>query len=177
MTSRKWTGLVFIGTSVNGMIARRDGSVDWLTSRGEAAGDAGYTEFSERTDTVLMGRGTYAAACSFPEWPFTSRPVVVLSTSLAEDADDRITVVRDLTQAQSKIEALGSRAVNIDGGQTIQSCLAADVVDELTISHVTVLIGDGLPLFGALPADVDLTHLSTTVLAGGMVQTRYAVNH
>ena len=176
MTSRNWTGLVFIGTSVDGMTARTDGSVDWLTSRGEAAGDAGYTEFSARTDTVLMGRGTYDAARSFPAWPFASRRVLVLSTSLAEDADDRITVVRDLTQAQSKIEELGTRAVNIDGGQTIQSCLAADLVDELTISHVTVLIGNGLPLFGALPADIDLTHLSTAVLGGGMVQTRYAVN-
>jgi dihydrofolate reductase len=176
MTSRAWTGLVFIGTSVDGMIARTDGSVDWLTSRGEAAGDAGYTEFSARTDTVLMGRGTYDMARSFPAWPFISRRVLVLSTSLAGNDDDRITVVRDLAEARARLDELGARAVNIDGGQTIRSCLAAGLVDELTISHVTVLIGNGLPLFGALPADIDLTHLSTTVLGGGMVQTTYAVN-
>lgn len=175
--TRNWTGLVFIGTSVDGMIARRDGSVDWLESRGEAAGDAGFAEFDARIDTILMGRGTYEAIRSFPTWPFGGKPVIVLSTSLTADADGRITVVRDLTHAQSALEACRATAVYIDGGRTICSCLAAGLVDELTISQVPFLLGDGIPLFGSLTAGVELTHVSSEVLGGGMVQSRYTVDH
>lgn len=175
--TRTWTGRVFIGTSVDGKIARRDGSVDWLESRGSVAGDAGFAEFYARIDTILMGRGTYEIARGFPSWPFTDKQVLVLSTTLATDADDRITVVGDLTQAESMIETNNSTAVYIDGGKTICSCLEAGLVDELTISHVAFLLGEGMSLFGSLTAEIELTHISSNVLEGGMVQTRYVVNH
>lgn len=70
MTTRTWRGLIYIGTSVDGMIARRDGTLDWLTSLGAAAGDAGYIEFSAQIDTMLIGRGTYDTILTFGEWPY-----------------------------------------------------------------------------------------------------------
>lgn len=175
MTTRTWPGFVYIGTSVDGMIARRDGSLDWLTSRGEAAGDAGYAEFNARVDTMLIGRGTYEVVLGFGGWPYEDKRVLVLSRTLPDDADPRITVVRSLDEAIDHLNRAGARGVYVDGGQTIQACLAAGLVDELTISRVPVLIGDGVPLFGPLDADVDLVHESTEVLGGGMVQSRYRV--
>ncbi len=175
VNARTWTGLVYIGTSVDGMIARPDGTLDWLTSRGEAAGDAGYSDFSARVDAMLLGRGTYETVLSFGEWPYENRKTLVLSSTLATDVDDRVTVVRDLAEAQRVLVDIGANVVYIDGGKTIQACLAAGLVDELTISQVPVLIGDGVRLFGALPHDIDLEHIRTTVLGGGMVQTHYAV--
>ena len=172
---RSWTGLVYIGTSVDGMIARADGRLDWLTSRGEAAGDAGYSEFSARVDTMLIGRGTYDAVRSFGTWPHEEKRVLVLSTSMDGNVDGRVTVVRDLDEAQRVLAQIDAKGVYIDGGLTIQACLAAGLVDELTISQVPVLIGEGARLFGPLPHDIDLRHASTTVLGGGMVQTRYRV--
>jgi dihydrofolate reductase len=177
MIARTWPGLVYIGTSVDGMIARRDGTLDWLTSRGEQAGDAGYAAFNARVDTMLIGRGTYEVIHTFGEWPYAGKRVLVLSSTLPPDADPRIVVVRSLDEAVEHLNASGAQGVYVDGGRTIQACLAAGLVDELTISRVPVLIGDGISLFGSLPADVDLTHESTEVLAGGMVQTRYQVVH
>lgn len=177
MNSRTWTGLVFIGTSVDGMIARSDHDLSWLISRGEAAADAGYTEFSARIDSMLMGRGTYDVVRDFDVWAYEGKTVLVLSTTLQADADPRIRVVRDLAQALAVLDEIGARGVYIDGGRTISACLAAGLVDELTISQVPVLIGEGIRLFGSLPADVPLTHVSTTVLGGGMVQTTYRVEH
>lgn len=173
--ARAWTGLVFIGTSVDGKIARRDGTVDWLEARGQAAGDAGFAEFYARIDTILMGRGTYETVRSFATWPFADKRVLVLSTTLEADLDDRITVVTDLDHARSVIEATGSAEIYIDGGRTICSCLDAGLVDEMTISQVPFLLGEGLSLFSSLSTEVSLTHLSSEVLGGGMVQTRYAV--
>lgn len=175
MSTRTWTGRVFIGTSVDGFIARPNGDLSWLTSRGEAAGDAGYSDFSARIDTLLIGRNTYDVALSFSGWVYEGKRVLVLSRTLAVDVDDRITVVRDLAEAERTLADVGARGVYIDGGKTIQTCLAAGLVDELTVSQVPVLIGDGARLFGPVPSDIDLTHVATRVLGGGMVQTTYAV--
>jgi dihydrofolate reductase len=175
MAGRSFTGLVYIGTSVDGFIAREDGDLGWLMSRGEAAGDAGYSDFSAAIDTMLIGRSTYEVVQSFGSWPYGGKHVVVLSRTLDAGADDKISVVRDLDEAADRLGSLGAQRVYIDGGRTIQACLAAGWVDELTISRVPVLLGTGASLFGPLPGDVDLEHVRTDVLGGGMVQTTYRV--
>lgn len=166
---------VFLGLSVDGRIARPDGDIEWLTSRGEAAGDAGFTPFVESVDAVVMGRQTYEVIAPFEEWPYLERPMHVISTTLAPDADPRITVHRSPEAAVEALQRDGHRRVYADGGQTVRWFLGAGLVDELTLSHVPVLIGDGPSLFGPLGGDVDLEHLRTAVLDGGMVQTTYRV--
>ena len=167
--------VVFLGLSVDGRIARPDGDLEWLTSRGEAAGDAGFTPFVETVDSVLMGRKTYEAIASEEHWPYLDRPMHVISTTLAADVDPRITVHRSAEEAVDALQRNGHRRVYVDGGETIRWFLASQLVDELTLSHVPVLIGEGPTLFGPLTGDVDLKHLRTTVLDGGMVQTTYRV--
>ena len=174
--TRAWAGLVFIGTSVDGQVARSDGSLDWLVSRGEAAGDAGYAAFMERVDVIVMGRSTYEVATGFEPWPYTGTPVVVLSTTLLDGDDDRIRVVRSLEEAAELLDDMGVTGVYVDGAATIRSFLAAGWVDELTISQVPVLVGAGIPLFGPLRQDIDLVLERSTVLGGGMVQTTYRVS-
>lgn len=167
--------VVFLGLSVDGRIARPDGDLEWLTSRGEAAGDAGFTPFVESVDAVMMGRRTYEAIASIQEWPYLGRPIHVISTTLDADADPRIIVHRSPEAAIDAAERSGCKCVYVDGGATVRWFLASKLVDELTLSHVPVLIGDGPSLFGPLGGDVDLEHVRTTVLDGGMVQTTYRV--
>lgn len=168
--------LVFLGLSVDGFIARPDGDLDWLTSRGEAAGDAGFTPFVRSVDALLMGRGTYDAIAGMGDWPYLGRPVHVLSRTLQDGADARVTAVhRSLDDAVAALVAAGHRRVYVDGGRTVRAFLAAGLVTELTLSRVPVLIGAGPSLFGPLPGDVDLEHVRTEVLGGGMVQTTYRV--
>jgi dihydrofolate reductase len=166
---------VFLGLSVDGRIARPDGDLEWLTSRGAAAGDAGFTPFVESVDAVVMGRGTYEAIASDEHWPYLDRPMHVISSTLAADGDPRITVHRSAEAAVDALERDGHRRVYVDGGETIRWFLASGLVDELTLSHVPVLIGDGPSLFGPLGGDVRLEHVRTAVLDGGMVQTTYRV--
>ena len=64
----------------------------------------------------------------------------------------------------------------IDGGSTIQGFLAESLIDEITITRIPVVIGDGIPLFVSTSKDIKLTHLSTTGYAFGFVQSRYSVN-
>ena len=168
-------GYVFLGLSVDGFIARLDGDLDWLVSRGEAAGDIGFTDFLATVDALLMGRGTYEAIVDFPEWPYGKTPVHLLSSTFAGEDRRLAGVHRTLDDSIAALTAAGHRRVYVDGGATVRAFLARGLIRELTLSSVPVLIGSGFTLFGSLPHDVELEHLGTRVIGGSMVQTHYRV--
>jgi dihydrofolate reductase len=171
-----FTSSVFIGTSLDGFIAREDGDLHWLTSRGEAAGgDLGYDAFIDGIDAVVMGRGTYEPGLTYDPWPHEGRYVAVLSTTLEAGADPRVAVYRDLDELLRGLAERGAKSVYVDGGQVIRTFLRAGLIDELTITTVPVLLGTGLPLFGPLGGDVPLDHRSTRVFGAGVVQSTYGV--
>jgi riboflavin biosynthesis pyrimidine reductase len=112
------------------------------------------------------------------EWPSGTRPVFVLSrralpTAPAGAVEERMNAPPAEVYAQ--LQARGFRHVYVDGGLTAQSFLRAGLVDSLTITRVPVLIGAGIPLFGALDADLPLTLVATRQLASGAVQSEYRV--
>lgn len=171
---RSFRTRVFIATSLDGFIARPDGDLDWLTERGERAGDTGYAAFMANIDAIVMGRNTYEKTQTFGFWPYEGLNVSVLSTRLDSD-DPRITVERDLPGLIRQLNSSGATSVYVDGGQLVQSFLRAGLLDEITITTAPVLLGSGVPLFGALDHDVELEHRATTTLAEGFVQSTYAL--
>ena len=65
--------------------------------------------------------------------------------------------------------------IYVDGGVTIQRFLRAGLIDRLIITRVPVLIGSGIPLFGATSRDIILKHVATRQYANGAVQSEYVV--
>ncbi len=175
MEKRDWTGRVFIGMSVDGFIARLDDDLEWLTSRGDQAGDTGFESFMATIDHMVMGRGTYEKVLESGFWAYDGKRMLVLSSTL-ESTDPRIQVVRSLTEARVILDA-SARSVYVDGGQVVQAFLREGLIDELTITRVPVLIGEGKPLFGALPEDIDLALVENLTLGAGLTQARYRANH
>lgn len=183
---RTWSGHVFIATSVDGYIAGPDGNLDWLIDpppeRGHVpahSGDdapASYEDFTADVTHLVMGRGTYETVLTFDPWPYGRFRTVVLSTTLAPDADERIAVATSIGQVASLLDTEQAGKVYLDGGQVITAFLAADLVDELTITRAPVILGAGLPLFRALPHPVRLVHRGTSTTETGMTTTRYRVN-
>jgi dihydrofolate reductase len=169
------TGAVFIATSIDGYIARTDGNIDWLLSRSENLGDAGYDAFIATTDAIVMGRKTYEVGCSFDQWPYEGKRVFVLSSQLEPGADDRVTVHKTIGDLHAAARSEGVSRVYADGGRLITSFLQLGLITELTITSVPVILGSGLPLFGFIDHDVSLDHLRTTTLGNGMVQSVYRV--
>jgi dihydrofolate reductase len=174
---------VFIATSLDGFIARENGDIDWLSvaddgneARGE---DYGYAAFFDTVDVMVMGRGTFEKVLTFGEWPYGSKRVVVLSSRQLDIPDHLSDTVDATTSAPDELARQlaedGHRHAYIDGGQTIQSFLAAGLLDRLIITRIPVLLGSGRPLFGRLPADVRLRHVRTTDYATGLVQSEYEV--
>ena len=168
---------VFVGTSVDGFIARRNGSFDFLD---EGGGEPhGYTEFFASVDALVIGRKTFETVLGFPEWPYEDKMVVVLSSGSFDLSGVRGRHVEQMAGAPreivSKLAAKGIKHVYLDGGDTIQRFLRDGCVHRMTITRVPVLIGDGIALFGAVQRDIKLRHVATTTYAGGLVKTEYAV--
>ncbi|HEY9315148.1 dihydrofolate reductase family protein [Williamsia sp.] len=170
------TGAVFIATSVDGYIARKDGGIDWLTRRDDDMSETGYDEFAASVDAIAMGRNTYEVGLTLDPWPYEGMRVLVVSSRLDPDSDTRVTVHRSIDDLLETATTEGLGHLYVDGGQLITACLNRKIITELTITTVPVLLGSGLPLFGAIADDVFLEHQRTTTLSKGLVQSVYRVS-
>ncbi|KKB08713.1 dihydrofolate reductase family protein [Devosia chinhatensis] len=174
------TGHVFIGTSLDGFIARSNNDIAWLTDYPTPGEDHGFTAHMDRVDGVVMGRGTYDAVKTMRPWLY-DKPVVVLSRSLtqnqiAPDIASKVEVINATPQeAMGLFAKRGWQRVYVDGGTVIQSFLKAGLIDDLVISRLPVLIGEGISLFGPLAEDVQLDHFETKTFPSGLVQSTYRV--
>lgn len=167
---------VFCATSLDGFIARADGGIDWLPST-SGVEPHGFTEFFASVDAVVIGRGTFETVLGFGGWAYGKKPVVVLSRSLATLNVPKQAVCElmagDPRDIVARLEEHGYRHVYVDGGITIQRFLEADLIDRMTITRVPILIGKGIPLFGALSHDARWQHVRTTSYGTGLVQSEY----
>lgn len=167
---------VFIGTSLDGFIARVNGDLDFLPPGGGEP--HGYDEFIATVDGLVIGRKTFETVLTFDTWPYNEKPVFVLSTRSLAPAPPGAVVERmsgNPAEIVSQLAARGIRHIYVDGGITIQRFLQAGLIQRLIITRVPVLIGTGVPLFGALQRDIALKHVATRQYASGLVQSEYVV--
>lgn len=171
-------GSVFIATSADGFIARQDGSLDWLEVP-EANEDYGFAGFMESVDALVMGRNTYDAVAAMGEWPYGEKPVIVMTGRPLQIPETLSGVIETSAlpplELADELDRRGIHHVYVDGGKTIQSFLDAGLVGRMTITTIPVLLGEGIPLFGAVGGDVRLSHVGTMSYTNGLVQTTYEV--
>ena len=168
---------VFIGTSLDGFIARANDDLDWLP---EGGGEPhGYDEFIAGVDVLVIGRKTFEKVLTFEAWPYGDKRVVVLSNRPVDLSAARGGIVEQMSgspaEIVSQLAASGAHHLYVDGGITIQGFLRAGLIQRLIITRVPVLIGDGVPLFGTLPRDIRLRHVATRHYPSGLVQSEYHV--
>ena len=171
------TASVFIGTSVDGFIARPNGDLDFLP---EGGGEPhGYNEFIASVDAIVIGRKTFETVLAFEAWPYGDKRVVVLSSRPLDLSAVRGGVVEQMAgppaEIVSQLAAHGIKHLYIDGGITIQRFLREGAIQRLIITRVPVLIGEGIPLFDSLPRDIRLRHVATRHYPSGLVQSEYQV--
>jgi dihydrofolate reductase len=171
------TASVFVGTSVDGFIARANGDFDFLP---EGGGEPhGYNEFIASVDAIVIGRKTFEKVLSIEAWPYGDKRVVILSSHPLNLSAVAGGVVEQMAGPPavivSQLAARGAHHLYIDGGITIQGFLRAGLIQRLIITRVPVLIGEGIPLFGSLPRDIRLRHVATQHYSSGLVQSEYEV--
>jgi len=169
---------IFIATSLDGYIADQDGGIEWLNkvSNPEQI-DMGYHSFMSRIDALIMGRNTFEKVLSFGiSWPF-EKPVFVWSRTLKKVPDELVGKVELIsghpTELLDKLHQQGLRRLYIDGGITIQSFLKEDLIDEMIITRIPVLLGNGFPLFGEVPEMLSFKLVRSEVFLNQIVQDTY----
>ena len=167
---------VFIGTSLDGFIARKNGDIDWLVQYANEEAVHAYEEFISRIDAIVIGRGTFEKVLTFPEWPYQKK-LFVLSNSIREvpgTVKNKVTVLSlKPREVLGHLSGQGFSRVYVDGGKVIQDFLKEGLIDELIISKAPVLIGNGIPLFGYLDNDLQFKHIRTEVYSNGLVRSCY----
>ena len=172
--------------SLDGFVARKDGSVDWMETSDEFAGgetmDPGFVEaFLKTIDCYVMGSRTYETALSFEAkglgWSYGDKPTFVLTS-------------RDLPRTRNTVEFYSgdlAQLVNgrlrpsfrsiwfVGGGVVSGECLRLGLADEVRYSILPVLIGEGIPFFETLDRDIPLHLAEVTAYKSGMVELRYEV--
>jgi dihydrofolate reductase len=175
--------ILFIASSLDGFIARKDGRIDWLPGSDvegskeveDITEEHGYGELMDRIDTLIMGRKTYEQVLTFGDWPYSDKKsYVCTSKKLKEDSNveycsDAIKLVKDLKSKDGKDIWL------VGGGGLNGSLMSAGLIDEIIVTVIPVLIGEGIGLFSDLKKDVKLKLVGSKGFKSGMVQMKYEV--
>jgi dihydrofolate reductase len=175
-----------MAASLDGFVARKDGSVGWLETSDEFAVGETMTaeairEFLTTIDCYVMGSRTYETALHFEAkglgWSYGDKPTFVLTH-------------RDLPHSRASVELYAgdlARFVNerlrtsyrniwfVGGGNLSAECLRLGLADEVRYSVVPILIGEGISFFEKLDSDVALHLLDVKAYRNGIVELRYGV--
>jgi dihydrofolate reductase len=141
---------IYIATSIDGFIAKTDGSLDWLEIVGCNCEDYGFKKFLSSVDAVILGRKTYEVAVTAygtAEWPYHGKRLIVLSNTLHTVIAEAQLYAGDLITLTKQLHSEGFSHIWIDGGVTISQFLRLNLVDEMILSVIPILLGSGIPLF------------------------------
>jgi dihydrofolate reductase len=177
----------YLAQSLDGYIADRDGRIDWLqrydgtTDVPGAVPMAGtYDEFLSGIGALAMGSATYEFLLGLDRWPYDDMPAWVFSTralATMEGADVRFVSGPVRPPFEQMIAAAGERDVWLIGGGVLAASFASEgLLDELIVTVVPVVLGDGIPTFCARLAK-PLALTSSRTYTNGMVELRYDVSH
>lgn len=162
---------VFIATSLDGYIARPDGALDWLRIVERPGEDYGYAEFAATCDALVIGRRTYDTVLGFDSWPYDGKRVIVMTHRRLAARHGEEGFDGSAEELVSRLAAEGTRRLYLDGGAVIRQFLAADLLDDLTISIIPIVLGAGTPLFGGTEHGLVLEGVAQ--FDSGLVQLRY----
>jgi len=170
-----------MAVSIDGFVARGDGGLDRLMKQKTDGEDHGCDAFMASVDGLVMGPGSYQNVLTFDEWPYKKLVIVMSRTLTDTDIPDELKdSVRISDQAPRELmehlDTEGWHRAYVDGGKMVQSFFSEGLIEDMTLTHVPILIGDGLPPFGPLTNDIDLEHLETQSYPSGLVGSKYRIS-
>mgnify|MGYP001191486556 FL=1 len=164
---------VFIASSLDGYIATVDDKLDWLMSAGAEGEDYGFEAFMASVDAIGMGRGTYNFIENMDPLPYRGQPLFVFTHRPPPERDGVTFWQPTPREAVDEWTRLGLKRVYVDGGNLISSFLAEGLIDDLLLTKVPILLGDGKRLFNPISRVTDLVLQDVQSFPSGMVNLRY----
>jgi dihydrofolate reductase len=177
---------IHMAASLDGFIARKDGSVDWMETSDEFSDgdtmDPGFIEaFLKTIDCYVMGSRTYETALRFEAqglgWAYGDKPTFVLTSRELPRTRDTVEFYSgDLAQfVNGRLRPTFRSIWFVGGGAVSGECLRLGLADEVRYSILPILIGDGIPFFDKLDRDVALHLGEVKAYKSGTVELLYEV--
>ena len=169
MTERRI--VLYLAASLDGFIARRDGGIDWLPALGPE--DYGYAQFLGTVDTVIMGRTTYEQVLTLGPYPYAGKKGYVLSTR-RHGRDENVEYINgDIAEFAAGLRSAPGKDIWLVGGARLaQGFLRARAVDQIILTIVPYLLGDGIALFNG-GSERSLVLMESRTFRDGLAQLRY----
>lgn len=169
--------ILYIAMSLDGYIAKNNGSVDWLSGNGDNPNiDNGYDDFYNTIDTVVMGRTTYEQIInelSPNTWVYEGKKCYVATTKKCKSdkraefiSDDIVEFIKNLKKQDGKDIWL------VGGGKLVDQFIKKNLIDKYIITIIPTILGDGIPLFSKENPEIKLRLVETKEF-DGMVELRY----
>lgn len=168
--------VLFIAQSLDGYIATKEDSLDWLF-KVEGKGDNGYSEFFKTIDTILIGKRTYDWIMKHEkgQFPYQNKDCYVFSRSPLDDTNDVKFVNEDIVNFTHNLKkGSGENIWIVGGGDLLHTFLKEKLVDELILTIAPTIIGEGIPLFKVGDYQLDLS-LQRTRTFNQFVELHYVV--
>ncbi len=166
--------ILYIATSLDGYIARTDGSVDWLFTDA----DYGYKDFYSSVDTTLMGRKTYEQILSMGDFPYPEKTNYVFTHQQPASHQQVTFVNKDAVAFIRKLKSEpGEHIWLIGGGGLIQTCLQDQLIDELRVFIHPIILGEGLPLIPPPSPSAKLEVIRQGMYDNGLIEVHYDVQY
>jgi dihydrofolate reductase len=168
---------LYIACSLDGFIAREDGSIDWLTEyENNPETDYGYSEFYASIGTVLMGRKTYEQVLSFGDWPYAEKRTCVFTGQKEPLRREKGVefVSGNVGEFMRRLKENTDENIWLVGGsQLIKAFLEEDLVEDLIVFIVPIILGGGIPLFDRLGKEIKLRTGNVEMYENGLVGVKY----
>ena len=167
---------LYTASSIDGLIAREDGSVDWLDAVPNPNNlDYGYVDFYNSVDITLMGNKTYQQVMSFDfDFPYQSTTNYVFSRAPKIDTAHVSFVTKDIPGFVKKLKKGKGKDIWLIGGGELNSLLLKnDLIDELILTIIPVILGSGIPLFSIGGKEQFFSLIKSRAFDNGIVQIRY----
>ncbi len=163
---------LFIASSLDGFIARPDGSLDWLPNDGN---DYGYNDFITTIDTTLMGGKTYRDVLTFGDFPYKNLQNFVFTRNRSIKKKPYVKFISEqICQFTHTLKTQTGKDIwLIGGGEIIAELFNANLIDEYIITLIPVILGKGIPLFISLNKQAQLNLIDVKHFPTGVVQLYY----
>nr|WP_321411037.1 dihydrofolate reductase family protein [uncultured Carboxylicivirga sp.] len=170
--------VLYSAVSVDGYIADKNGGIDWLQGFEEDGEDYGYSDFYKSVKITLMGRKTYDQILSFDvPFPYADKKNFVVSESIkSSNSPSTILINGDFISTIDEIKNNNEGLIWLVGGGRLNSLLLKNgLIDELILTVIPVVLGEGIPLFNIDSKLVKLILQTTKSYESGIVQQYYQV--
>lgn len=167
--------ILYIATSLDGYIAKPNDDLSFLSIVHKEGLDYGYTDFVNSVDTVILGRKTYDwVMTQVPEFPHADKNAYIITRTAKPSIGKTQFYTGDLKALIGQLKSEQGKNIFIDGGAELVNTLLKDhLIDELIISIIPILVGDGIKLFKDGRPEQNLELISSQQFETGLVQVHY----